>query len=82
MRKVQCTASGCPGDSIRGYSRSILDLLNIFKEVGDVPDKKYLFFGDYVDMGYNGVEKLKFLLCLKLRYQGRITLLRGNHESR
>ena len=58
------------------------DLLNIFQEGGQIPDKNYLFLGDYVDRGYNSVETLEYLLCLKLKYQGQITLLRGNHESR
>lgn len=58
------------------------DLINIFKEGGEIPNKHYLFLGDYIDRGYNSVETLEYLLCLKLIYQGRITLLRGNHESR
>ena len=56
--------------------------MNFFKEEGELPEQKYLFLGNYVNQGYNSVETIEYLLCLKLKYQGRITLLRGNHESR
>jgi len=58
------------------------DVIELFEHGGRCPDTNYLFLGDYVDRGYNSVETFLLLVALKVRYCDRITLIRGNHESR
>lgn len=61
------------------------DLLHLFELAGGMNSStpyNYIFLGDLVDRGYNGVEVLTYLLILKAKYPTRITLIRGNHETR
>lgn len=45
-------------------------------------DTNYLFLGDYVDRGFYSVETVSLIIALKVRYKDRVTILRGNHESK
>ena len=46
------------------------------------PPRADTCLGDFVDRGFYSVETFLLLLAFKVRYPDRITLIRGNHESR
>jgi len=58
------------------------DLLELFNISGRLPFTNYLFLGDYVDRGHYSLECATLMVLLKARYPSRVTMIRGNHESR
>ena len=76
VQEVRCPVTIC-GD-VHGQFH---DLMKLFRIGGKSSDTNYLFMGDYVDRDYS-VETVTLLVALKVHYPERITILRGNQESR
>ncbi|CAD8176056.1 unnamed protein product [Paramecium octaurelia] len=60
----------------------LYDVQELFKVGGKPPFTNYLFLGDYVDRGAHSVEVITLLSLLKVKFPNRVTLIRGNHETR
>ena len=58
------------------------ELNDIFKICGNISETKYLFLGDYVGKGWNGLSTFILLILYLIKYPNNLVLLRGNHDSR
>ncbi|EYB83388.1 hypothetical protein Y032_0336g2880 [Ancylostoma ceylanicum] len=59
----------------------LTDLRKIIDRCGDPSRNTYIFLGDYVDRGTQGLELAILLFAYQIRYPNRVFLLRGNHED-
>jgi serine/threonine-protein phosphatase with EF-hands len=81
VRHLNITKTGCcvvVGD-IHGQ---LEDLLMIFEKAGLPSDSNpYVFNGDFVDRGDNGVEVMAIYLMFQILYPDSVFINRGNHED-
>lgn len=75
-----------PRDAISCSSSLWLELPHAWRgpvrSCPEASERRVPLQGDFVDRGYYSLETFTHLLALKAKWPDRITLLRGNHESR
>jgi len=82
QEESNCQPVRCPVTVCGDIHGQFLDLKELYRIGGVLPETNYVFLGDYVDRGYYSVKTVTLMFLYKVRYKERITLLRGNHESR
>ncbi|KAJ3447683.1 serine/threonine-protein phosphatase [Anaeramoeba flamelloides] len=58
------------------------DLVRYFDKYDEPPKTNYLFLGDFIDRGKQGLETILLLLCYKVKFPENFFMIRGNHEAR
>lgn len=64
---------------IHGQFYDLLKIMSLFPPMDPIPKESFLFLGDYVDRGPQGVEVVLVLMALKVKFPEKVFMLRGNH---
>jgi hypothetical protein len=67
---------------VGGIRGDLFDLLSMFNSIGRVPERTFLFLGDYVCRGLYSLQTFLYLSYLKIRHPHHVYLLRGLYEER
>jgi len=82
VTRLKAPTPECPITIIGDLHGELADLEQIFENRGSPgPNNIFVFNGDFVDRGSNGVEVMLVLLCMKVLHPEYIHLDRGNHED-
>ena len=82
MREENVRHISAPISVVGDLHGQFYDLIELFKVGGLPPDTSYIFLGDFVDRGLRSVELITLLTLFKIKYPERITMIRGNHETK
>uniref|UniRef100_A0A1I8HH36 protein-serine/threonine phosphatase n=1 Tax=Macrostomum lignano TaxID=282301 RepID=A0A1I8HH36_9PLAT len=75
-----CVQTDSPINIVGDLHGQFHDLLRFFDQLGQPPQAKFLFLGDYVNKGKFSLEVIVLLLSLMLMYPDSVVLLRGSSE--
>ncbi|GMR59800.1 hypothetical protein PMAYCL1PPCAC_29995, partial [Pristionchus mayeri] len=78
---IKIDKSAMPINIVGDLHGEFRELRMMLSKCGDPICQSYLFLGDYVDRGVQGVECFMLLLALKCRFPLKVYMLRGNHED-
>ncbi|KAK6730849.1 hypothetical protein RB195_007362 [Necator americanus] len=78
---IRLPSESLPVTVVGDLHGQLTDLRKIIDRCGDPSRTTYIFLGDYVDRGTQGLELAVLLFAYQIRYPNRVFLLRGNHED-